>query len=378
VVPAGGADSFNLRGSQKLDRCVLLALGAAGQAFTDAQLHVSPPENARLGIIAGTSRGPIQKWTEMIDRLRGGSRSLPPTLGANSTLACLSGTLSMAFEAGGPCVTVSATCASGANAIVLAAQQILLGEADVMLAGGADAPLQDVIIRQLLSVGILGSHADPARTCRPFDATRNGTLLGEGAAFLVLESPASARRRGVPIHARLAGWALGSDHSHRTAPREDGEGLLQVMRRALASAGLTPEQLDYINAHGTGTRLNDRLEVVALRRLLGQRLDQVPCSSTKPVTGHCLGAAPALEAVLSILALQHQCLPPTANWTEPDADCPIDMVPGSARPAPLQVVMSNSLGFWGCNASLLFTGPPKWAGEEKGGETGSPGNYSGA
>ena len=158
------------------------------------------------------------------------------------------------------------------------------------------------------------------------------------------------------MHAALAGWALGCDRLHFTAPRDDGEGLFRVMVQALARAGLRREQIDYINAHGTGTQVNDRLEAVSLGRLLGGRLGQVPCSSTKPITGHCLGATPALEAVISVLALQHQCVPPTANCTEPDPACPIDAVGGCARPASLRVVMSNSLGFWGNNAWLLFTG----------------------
>jgi 3-oxoacyl-[acyl-carrier-protein] synthase II len=346
------------RDQDKMDRCVQLALQAAGQAFTDARLDQRRPEHTRLGIVVGTSRGPMQKWTEMLELVRRGGRRLPPSLGAHSTLASLSGALSMAFEAGGPCWTVSATCASGAHAIALAAQQILLGTADIMLAGGADAPLLDVIIRQLLSIGILGSHDDPRQACRPFDTTRNGTVIGEGAAFVVLESLASARRRGTPVHAQLAGWAFGADHFHYAAPPKDGEGLLRVMTQALAMAGLRAEQVDYINAHGTGTRLNDRLEVVALRRLLGERLGEVPCSSTKPITGHCLGAAAALEAVISIAALQRQCVPPTATCTQRDPDCPVDVVPVSARLTPLRVVMSNSLGFWGNNAALLFTEAP--------------------
>jgi 3-oxoacyl-(acyl-carrier-protein) synthase len=341
-----------------MDRCVRLALEAADQALADADLLSQSSEATSLGIVVGSSRGPMQKWTEMLDWLRASSRPLPPTLAANSTLACLSGSLALAYKARGPCLTVSATCASGAYAIAVAAQQILLGTAEVMLTGGVDAPLQDAIIRQLLSTGILGSHADPRRACRPFDVSRDGTLLGEGAGFLVLESLAAARRRGARIYAQLAGWAIGSDPWYCSAPREDGEGLLQVMNQALALAGLTGDQIDYINAHGTGTRLNDRVEVVSLCRLLGERIKEVPCSSTKPITGHCLGASPALEAVISVLALQHQSVPPTANCAELDPDCPIDAVPASARPTPLRVVMSNSLGFWGKNASLLFTCPP--------------------
>jgi 3-oxoacyl-(acyl-carrier-protein) synthase len=250
---------------------------------------------------------------------------------------------------------VSAACASAAAAVGLAADQILLGRAEWVLAGGAEAPLHELCVKQLLAAGVLGSHPDPRLACRPFDVSRNGTVLGEGAAFLVLESLASARRRGARVHARLAGWAAGADGRHCTAPREDGQGLLRVMQQALARAGATPSRLDYINAHGTGTRRNDPLEVVALRGLLGERLAAVPCSSTKPVTGHCLGAAAAVEAVVCVLALQRQTVPPTAACDRSDPECPIDVVPGEARPAPLRLVMSNSLGFWGNNAALVFS-----------------------
>ena len=222
-----------------------------------------------------------------------------------------------------------------------------------MVAGGAEAPLQDAVIRQILSTGILGSHPDPRQACRPFDATRNGTLIGEGAAFLVLESLDSARRRGVPVLSRLLGWAMGADTTHRTSPRDDGEGLVQVTRCALR--GQTgAEAIDYVNLHGTGTPLNDRIEALAMRRLLGDRLHNVACSSTKPVSGHCLGASAALEAVITVLCLQEQLAPPTAHCREPDPECPLDLVTGRARPMDMQVAMSNSLGFWGKNASLIF------------------------
>ena len=235
----------------------------------------------------------MRKWNESLELARSGRRQWPPSLAAHSTLDSLSGALSMTLGASGPCLTVSCTCASAAHAIALAAQQIMLGEAEVMIAGGADAPLHDAVIRQILATGILGSHADPRRACRPFDASRNGTLIGDGAAFLVLESLESARRRGVPVRARLVGWAMGADATHRTSPREDGEGLVRVMRRALRLARLGPEEIDYVNAHGTGTLLNDRIEALAMRTLLGDRLHRVACSSTKPVTGHCLGASGA-------------------------------------------------------------------------------------
>jgi 3-oxoacyl-[acyl-carrier-protein] synthase II len=340
--------------SQKLDRCVQLALEAAGQAITDAGLAHKSPNPPRLGVFVGTSRGPLQKVGEMLALLQQGRR-LPPSLSAHSTLACLSGTLALAFEAKGPCLTVSATCASAGHAIALAAQQLVLGTADAVLAGGAEAALQDCIIRQLAATGVLGSHDDPRLACRPFDVTRNGIILGEGAGFLVLETQAAARRRGATIHARLAGWAIGTENYHYTAPSETGDGLFQVMSEAVAQADARPDELDYINLHGTGTALNDRLEAVALRRLLGERLGAVPCSTTKPITGHCLGATPALEAVISILALQRQYIPPTANCRQQDPECPLDVVPLQGRPAALRRVLSNSVGFWGNNAALVFT-----------------------
>jgi 3-oxoacyl-[acyl-carrier-protein] synthase II len=345
-----------VRHAGRMDRTVQLALAAANRAILDAGLDRDRPDPTRLGVIAGTSRGPMQKWSELIGLVRDApSRRLPPSLGANTTLACLSGALSVAFEAGGPCLTVSSACASSAHAVVVAAQQIQLGMADVMLVGGADAPLYDHMIRQIVSLGLLGSHEDPRRACRPFDVTRDGTLLGEGSGFLVLESLASAVRRRVEPHAILAGWALGSDHAHCASPTENGEGLVHVMTRSMDLAGLKPEDIDAINLHGTGTKLNDRLEAIAMRRVFGERLDEIPSSSTKPITGHCLGGSAALEAVISILALHHQAVPGTANCAELDPECAINLVRGTAVPTPLRTVMSNSLGFWGNNASLLFT-----------------------
>ncbi len=346
--------AIRLRRSHRMDRCVQLALEAAVQAHADAGLDAHPPDPSALGVIAGTSRGPMQKWTESLDQSRSGSNRLSPTLAANSTLDALSGALSVALGAGGPCFTVSATCASAAHAVSLAAQQIVLGEAEIMVAGGADAPLRDAVIRLALATGILGSHAEPRRSCRPFDVTRDGTLMGEGAAFLVLESLESARRRGVAVHARLLGWAMAADSTHRAAPREDGEGLVRAMRRALRVGGLGPEEIDHVNVHGTGTMLNDRIEALAMRRLLGDRVDRVACTSTKPVTGHCIGASSALEAVITILSLRHQIAPPTANCLDLDPECRLDVVTGMARPMAMRVAMSNSLGFWGKNASLVF------------------------
>ncbi|MBI3876947.1 MAG: beta-ketoacyl-[acyl-carrier-protein] synthase family protein [Verrucomicrobia bacterium] len=338
--------------AHKADRCVQLALAAAQQAWAEAKLP-GTTDPQRIGVIAGTSRGPVNKWSESAARL--GRGRMLPTLAANSSLACLSGTLSLALHAQGPCFTVSAACASAVSAIGLAAQQILCGAADVMLAGGAEAPLNPIVLAQLHAAGILGHDELPQRACRPFDANRNGTLAGEGAAFLVLESLVSARARGARPLARLAGWAMSSESSTRAGMSETGEGLFRVMRRALDVAELAPRHIGYINAHGTGTRLNDRAEASAIARLFAER--PVPCSSTKPVTGHCMGASAALEAVITIMALQTQFLPPTANCETPEVPPQLDLILGKARRAEVSAVLSNSAGFWGHDGALVFTLP---------------------
>jgi 3-oxoacyl-[acyl-carrier-protein] synthase II len=232
--------------------------------------------------------------------------------------------------------------------------QILAGEADVMIAGGTEAPLVGAVIEPFREAGILAHHEDPRRACRPFDVSRNGMLLGEGAAFLVLETEELARRRGAEPIARLLGWAMTADAHGRTSPRNDAAGLIRAMIGAMRRARISPEAVDYINLHGTGTVLNDRVEALALRHVFGSQTKNVPGSSTKPVTGHCLGATPALEAVVAIQSLLHQEMPPTINHEQPDKSCAWDVVPQHSRPARLETVLSISQGFWGNNAALVF------------------------
>lgn len=334
----------------RMDRSVQLALTAARQAWNDAGLSTAPPPARRIGLIAGTSRGPVGKWTESL-RCSDAGRMLP-SLAANSSVASMSGALSIIFKTQGPSYTVSATCASSANAIALAAQQILLGTADVVLAGGAEASLDPTIIAQLQAAGIIGSHTDPSQTCRPFAQDRNGTILGEAGAFLVLESARSAQQRGAKIHARLAGWSVAAEGHQRAGISETSRGLRQVMVDALELSGLAPEQIGYVNAHGTGTKLNDVQEAKAMRHVFPHG---VPCSSTKPVTGHCMGAASALEAIISIAALQHHQLPPTANCLPLDPDCALDVIHTAPRASQTSAVLSTSSGFWGHNAALIFS-----------------------
>ncbi len=337
---------------RRMDRAVQLAWVAARQALHSSGFELAA-DGSGVGVIVGSSRGSVGKLEEGFARTS--ARRYPPSLSADCTFASISGALAQAFAITGPSATISATCASGAFAIAFAAEQILLGNAEVMIVGGTEAPLVPAVIAQLDAAGVLGTHADPKQTCRPFDVTRNGLCLGEGSAFLVLESSASVARRGVRPLARLAGWGLSVDHSGRAGVSESGLGMLTAASKGMDAAQLTPAEIDYVNPHGTGTRLNDAAEARALHELLGARAGRVPCISTKPITGHCLGATPALEAVLCVEALIRQRIPRTTNCSQPDPDCVMSVPPCGGGPFGLRHVMSNSLGFWGYHASLIFS-----------------------
>ena len=265
-----------MRFARKADRCTRMALHAANLAWQQAAIgRAYAPE--RMGIIIGSSRGPIGKMEESFESLRRGE--IMPTLSAQSSLGSVSGTLAQFFGLKGPGAVISATCASAAFAMGIAAEQILLGKVDAMLVGGAEAPLHAVVLAQLQASGVLGSHADAAQTCRPFDATRNGMALGEGSAFLVLESAQLGARREAKPLANFTGWSMSTDSSGRTGIHEDGSSVLHAMQEALDLAQLSPD-IGYVNAHGSGTVLNDFAEAAALAELFGER--GVPCNSTKP------------------------------------------------------------------------------------------------
>ncbi len=339
--------------ARKMDRAVQMALAAADQAWKGAGLDNGGISPERIGVVLGTSRGPVEKRTLYADT--GRAARIMPSFAANGTIGSFNGALSQFLAIYGPSVTVSATCASAAAAIALGAEQILLGLADTMLVGGTDAVLHPYIIAQLDAAGVLGQHEDPRQTCRPFDRSRNGLCLSEGAAVLVLESARAAQRRGAKPLGRLAGWATGVENAGRAGVGQGGAMLANTMNRALQAAGLEPDAIDYINAHGTGTVVNDAAEAAAIRKVFSDQSVPPPCSSTKPITGHCMGATPAMEAILSLQALQHQTIPPTANCHDPDPACAIDVVPLRARAAKLKNVMSSSLGFWGSHAALIFS-----------------------
>jgi 3-oxoacyl-(acyl-carrier-protein) synthase len=334
---------------RKSDRAVQLAWLAARQALDQSRMDTQQP-TTRVGVVIGSSRGPLGRLQQAFLGVAPGRR-LSPSLAVDTAFASLSGTLAQGFGLLGPGATISAACASAAVAIAHGAEQILLGNADAMLVGGTEAPLHPAIFEQLTSAGLLAVGREPGQSCRPFEVSRNGFVPGEGSAFLVLESARSADRRSVQPLAQLRGWATRLDGSGRAGIQSDGAGLVAVMRQALDLGELSTSQVDYINAHGTGTVQGDRAEANAVASLFGKR---IPCSSTKPVTGHCMGATPALEAIIAIQALRHQMVPPTANCDEPDKTCPIDPQPLAARPARIRAVLSNSAGFWGYHAALLF------------------------
>jgi|MDTC01.2.fsa_nt_gb 3-oxoacyl-[acyl-carrier-protein] synthase II len=337
--------------TRKGDRFLPLALHAANAAWQDAGLTKVDMVPERCGLIAGTSRGPINRVVALAETHRHRRPRLSSAL--HSIHSCLSGTLAIHFHIRGPAITLSAACTSGAVALGMAAEQLLLGKADFMLAGAAEAPLTAFVLHQMAAAGFLGHHDEhPERACRPFDSTRNGTVVGEGAGFMVLERASSALARGANIHATLSGWSFASEAEHRATPNPQGEGLQHVTREALLRAGLAASDIAWINAHGTGTHANDLAETQALK---GLGMDGIPCSSTKPVTGHCLGATAALEAILAVQAVKTGQLPPTATLRDPDPACALTLVQGGPRYSKCDHALSLSQAFWGKTAALVLS-----------------------
>ncbi len=338
------------RDLRKMDRSVHLASRAAREAWADAGLPDSPVSPDRIGIFCGTSRGPVNKWGQAHEQLN--RRNFFPTLAAAGTIASLSGSLAQEFRVTGPAYTLSAACASAAFAIIAAAKELILGTIDVALAGGTESPLEPTVMRCLQAAGVLAEGEDPRTMCRPFSEARNGLILGEGSGFLVLERASHARKRDIPIQSILKGWATATDMAGRVGITEDGKPLSKLIGRTMDMAELSPGQIGWVNAHGTGTWINDRAESNAL---LDSGMAEVPVSSTKPITGHCVGATPALEAILSIRAIQDEVIPHTRNTTSPAEDCPINLVTGSSRPLGAPNVLSLSSGFWGSQTALIFS-----------------------
>lgn len=346
-----------LRRAHRSDRTVRMSLSAGWSAWQESGLasqNLSPQE---VAVVVGTSRGPYQKWLE-VAALAFGNSSRPtrllPSLAAESASASLHGSLAALIGAQGPAYTVSTACASGAHAIALAADHLLSGSATCALVGGVDAPLHPLLIRQFLATRILDPRLPPEPACRPFDRSAQGTLLGEAAAFLVLETLASATARRAPMQGLLIGWGIAADGKSASAEAAGAVGLPAAVMRALQRAGCRPADLGYINVHGTGTRHNDDLEMAWLHELTAAS-GPIPYSSTKPVTGHCLGATPVLEAIISLQTLSAGILPPNPHCPDPHPNAPPGLVRELNQPLLQPRVLSTSLGFWGASAALLFS-----------------------
>lgn len=336
-----------------MDRFVQLAIAAAQMAYDDAHLGSVNPE--RFGVVVGTGIGGMQTLTEQHEILlhRGPDRVSPffiPKMIGNIA----GGQIAMRFNLQGPNVTVVTACASSGNAVGDAMRAIQHGEADLMITGGTEAVILPIAFAGFCSMKAMSTrNDDPKHSSRPFDVERDGFVMGEGAGFLVVESLSHALARGARIYAELIGYGRSADAYHVVEPHPEGNGAVIAMRQALKDAGLKPEDIDYINAHGTATPKGDVAETLAIKRVFGSEANRLVVSSTKSSTGHLLGAAGAVELIASILAIMHQTAPPTINLDEPSADCDLDYVPNVPRPMRIRAAMSNAFGFGGQNASLV-------------------------
>jgi 3-oxoacyl-[acyl-carrier-protein] synthase II len=341
--------------ARRMDRFTHLAIAATGEALADAKLPITPDNAEDVGVIVGTGIGGIETLSQQFKVLHDkGPERLSPFLCTMMTANMGAGHISILFGMRGPNFCTVSACASGAHAVGEAFETVRRGAAKVMVAGGAEAPVVPIAIGTFNSMRALSTRNDaPEKASRPFDVERDGFVIGEGAGILVLEDLDHALARGARIHAELVGYGATADASHVTAPAEGGAGALGAMIQALGQAGLRPEDVDYVNAHGTSTPLNDRAETQALKTLFGERAGCVPVSSTKSMTGHLLGAAGAVEAIICALAIRDGIVPPTINLDHPDPDCDLDYVPHRSRRAMVRTALSNSLGFGGHNACLI-------------------------
>jgi 3-oxoacyl-[acyl-carrier-protein] synthase II len=340
---------------KKMDTFIHYAVGAALMAVDDAGLKVAPEEATQVGVYIGSGIGGLGSIEHYHDVLKEkGPGRVSPFFIPMTIINLASGQVAIRIGAKGPNSCAVTACATGNHCIGDAFRLIQRGDADVMVAGGAEAAVTPLGVAGFAAAKALSFRNDePARASRPFDKDRDGFVLGEGAGVVVLEEWEHARRRGARVYAELIGYGMNSDAYHITAPPEEGEGAVRCMELALKDAHIAKDQIGYINAHGTST-MADAIETRAIKAVFGEQASRIPVSSTKSMTGHLLGAAGGIEAVFSILALHHGLLPPTINLENPDPACDLDYVPNKARPAAIQVALSNSFGFGGVNACLIF------------------------
>jgi 3-oxoacyl-[acyl-carrier-protein] synthase II len=346
---------------RKVDEFIIYAMCAATQAIHDSGWKPETYEDqTRSGVMIGSGIGGIEGIAETAIILKEkGPRRVSPFFIPGRLINLASGYVSIAHGLRGPNHAVVTACSTGAHAIGDAARLIALDDADVMLAGGAESPINRISMAGFAACRALSTafNDEPARASRPYDRDRDGFVMGEGAGVVVLEEYEHAKRRGAKIYAEVIGYGLTGDAYHITAPAPDGDGAFRCMSAAIKRAGISASEIDYINAHGTSTPLGDEIELHAVERVVGNAAGRVSMSSTKSLTGHLLGAAGAVEAIFCILALRDQVAPPTINLDNPSVDTAIDLVPHKARKREINTVLSNSFGFGGTNASLVFRRP---------------------
>jgi 3-oxoacyl-[acyl-carrier-protein] synthase II len=342
--------------ARRNDRYTHFGFVAATQAVRDSGLDMAREDGDRIGVIIGSGIGGMHTYeTQLKVMAERGPRKVSPFTIPSLIINMCSGLVAIEYGARGPNFGVVSACASGTHALGEASRAIRLGEADVMIAGGSEATITPFAYASFCAMKAMSTRNDsPQQASRPFDRNRDGFVMGEGAGILVLESLEHARARGARIYCELAGYAGTCDAFHITQPDPDGKGLSLAMRRALAGAGLAPEAVDYINAHGTSTPYNDRFETLAIKKVFGEHAPRLAISSTKSMTGHLLGAAGGIESVICIKAIETGRVPPTINLDDPDPDCDLDYVPNTARELPVRTVLSNNLGFGGQNAAIVF------------------------
>lgn len=355
--PAEHVDAKILR---RIDRSTVFAIAGAQQALADAGIEMAKEDARRVGVVIGTGIGSAQLIVEQAAVLAAkGPRRVSPFLISHMLPDTATGLVAIQTGARGPNFAITAACATGGATTGEAAELIARGDCEVIIAGGYEAPLTPVYYAGFNAMKALATADDPTKAVRPFDATRNGFILGEGAGILILEELGHAQARGAHIYAEVVGAGTSNDAYDMVAAAEDGHGIAQAMQDALARAGIGVESIDYLNAHGTGTPLNDRVETKAIRDVFGEHADTLMVSSTKSMHGHMMGAAGAVELAIAALVCERGIVPPTINYVNPDPDCDLDYVPNEARRASVTYAMSTSVGLGGHNSAVIVK---RWEG----------------
>ena len=349
-------DHMSVKDARKMDLFTQYGMVAADEAIADANLSLDDLTSLRAGVAVGAGIGGIQTITNNQDKLRaGGPRKVSPFFIPAGIINMVAGQISIKHKLKGPNISVVTACTSGTHNIGLAARMIAYGDADVMVCGGSEMTCTPLCLAGFSAVRSLSKRNDePEKASRPFDKDRDGFVMGEGAGILVLEEYENAKARGAKIYAELVGFGMSADAFHITSPDDDADGASRSMAMALEDAGVSPDKVDYINAHGTSTYLNDKNETLAIKKVFKEHAYELAVSSTKSMTGHLLGAAGAIEAIFSILAIRDKVAPPTMNLDNPDEGFDLNFVPNAAQKRDITYALSNSLGFGGTNGSLLF------------------------